>query len=385
MKKISALICAIICVSLILCSCEPQEITSNTANYGTLGVYYEYYGLSDSSRAVTSFRNMVNYFFSVGAYDEGWDYENSRVVGDFVIGDYTDSETNDSVCILTYTGESKDVVIPEQLDGKNVVALGAYNISYDECVRLPFKGVGFRSISLPSTLKYIYAGALEFDEEFFVSEQDKISKDFTLPESINVDPDNKYFSSENGVLYSKDKSCLLCVPMGYKADEFTVPASVQYIASDAIVCENIKQLNIGKNVVGINYPSYIFGKKLESINVDEQNEKYSSEDGVLFDKNKKILLSYPSMKKDKRYALPDTAEKVAANWGYVLKTEEIVFNEGIEECQIYEQPYVYSDYNAEGVAWYSSIKKICGYRGSGFDEAVYNIRSLSDIDFEYLN
>ena len=392
-KKLLSLICAFIMLCLMMCSCEPsKQIESNNKydDYGTYGVYYEHYGLDDIGYDHSYFSSILDMLFSTveDDYEYERNYENSRKSGDFVIGDYYSEDYElEGVCILDYMGSSKDVVIPEQVDGADVVALGAYDrsYSYDDWVCQPFENTGFRSITLPSTLKYIYYETLSFGDAVYISEQDKENYDITLPESINVDPENEYFSSENGILYSKDKTCLLNVPTNYQADALTVPDSVEYIAEEAIVCENIKRLNIGKNVIGINYPSCIFGKKLEQINVDKQNEYYSSNNGVLYNKDQTVLLNYPSMKQDKSYTLPDTVETVAANWGNVLNTEEIVFNENIQECNIYEPPYAYSEYNAEGVAWYSSIKKICGYRGTGFDEAVYNIRSSRDMDYEYLD
>lgn len=391
-KKPAAIVCAFLSTCLLLCSCEPtqkSESIKNYDDYGTHGVYNEHYGISDNGCSKSYFFNIMDVLFSaVKSNDERADrnYKNNRTAGDFVIGDYySDNDEFEGVCILDYTGDSKDVVIPEQLDGEDVVALGAYDIVYNECLRLPFEKTGFRCITLPPTLKYIYDGALEFSDVVFLSEQDRKNYDITLPEIINVDPENDYFSSENGILYSKDKTCLLCVPANYKAEQLTLPDSVEYIAENAIVCENIKQLNISKNVAGINYPSFIFSKKLERINVAEQNKHYSSNNGVLFSEDRTVLLNYPSMKSDKRYTLPDSVDTVVFNWGNVLCTEEIIFNENIKECNLYNRPYAYSEYNAEGIAWYSSIKKVCGYRGTGFDEAIYNLRSLRDIDYEYLN
>ena len=118
---------------------------------------------------------------------------------------------------------------------------------------------------------------------------------------------------------------------------------------------------------------------------DGRDDRYGDNGGVLFDKEQTMLLNYPSMKKDTRYTLPDSVSTVKANWGYVLNTSEIVFNSDIDECNLYERPCIYSYKNAESIAWYSSIKKVCGYRASGFSEAVYNIRSEDGIEFEYLN
>lgn len=396
MKKLIALILAIFCFAMVLCSCDKNNGEVDlTEEYSINGVYYEHYGLDYSYDYYkdTSFTDIVNSLFGIdNDYDDNDDtnYKNIRRCGDFVIADYYPDDNegeSDGVCIIEYMGKDKDIAIPAEFDGSDVTAIGAYE-DYGYGTFNPFADTGFNSIYLPSTVKYIYLGALTANDQVFVP--DDFKDDRAIPKEINVDPNNKYFCSENGILYSKDKSCLLCVPAAYEADELTIPDSVKYIAEDAIVCNNIKRINIGANVIGISYPSYIFSKKLEQINVSPNNEHYSSKDGVLFDKKQTKLLNYPSMKADMRYYLPDSVKNVAADWGYVLKTKEIVFNRNIEVCNLYdERPCVYSDSTADNIAWYSSIEKVYGYRGTEFDEIVYMLRSSgisnSDFGYEYID
>ena len=48
--------------------------------------------------------------------------------------------------------------------------------------------------------------------------------------SIKVDPNNKNYSSDNGILYSKDKKTLLACPAGKVAESLSIPTSVTKIA-----------------------------------------------------------------------------------------------------------------------------------------------------------
>ena len=51
--------------------------------------------------------------------------------------------------------------------------------------------------------------------------------------------------------------------------------------------------------------------KLLAIYVSEENEKYSSVNGILFDKHQKVLLCYPGGKTDSSYAIPDSVTTVS--------------------------------------------------------------------------
>lgn len=71
---------------------------------------------------------------------------------------------------------------------------------------------------------------------------------------------------------------------------------------------------------------------LESIEVEEGNEKYSSVDGVLFDKDKNILDRFPRMHKATSYHIPEGVEKIsfsAFSWCENLK--EISFPNSVKE------------------------------------------------------
>ena len=58
--------------------------------------------------------------------------------------------------------------------------------------------------------------------------------------------------------------------------------------------------------------SFLCCHRLREIIVDESNPYFSSEDGVLFNKDKTVLLKYPEDKKDKTYTIPDGVTEIAA-------------------------------------------------------------------------
>lgn len=87
---------------------------------------------------------------------------------------------------------------------------------------------------------------------------------------ISVDENNPNYSSQNGVLFNKAKSVLIQCP-GAFTGSFSVPASVTSIDSGAFA-----------NCNG-----------LSGISVDAANPNYSSQNGILFDKAKSLLIQCP--------------------------------------------------------------------------------------------
>lgn len=69
---------------------------------------------------------------------------------------------------------------------------------------------------------------------------------------INVDSNNKNFSSDKGVLYSKDKTLLIKCPMKTSLRSYEAADSVQTISDYAFYnCTSLKSLSLGKNTSAI--------------------------------------------------------------------------------------------------------------------------------------
>lgn len=92
----------------------------------------------------------------------------------------------------------------------------------------------------------------------------------------------------------------------------TIPDSVKTIGSEAFKrCSVLSQVIFGKGVMSIG--DYVFHESdaIKSIEVDEGNAYYSSEDGVLFDHDKTLLLKYPAMKDATSYTVPGSVLRIA--------------------------------------------------------------------------
>ena len=99
-------------------------------------------------------------------------------------------------------------------------------------------------------------------------------KEYKDIENIYVSPDNKYFSSVDGVLFSKNKTHIIFCPSAKR--KISIPAEVEKIdRSDFEHCED-----------------------LEEINVDKRNQSYVSVDGILFSKKEPHIIFCPKYRKN---------------------------------------------------------------------------------------
>ena len=143
-----------------------------------------------------------------------------------------------------------DIVIPETYNGLPVVGIGPEGF---------FENLGITSISVPKTVKEIGLGAFIYCGKLA---------------SINVDEENPVYSSENGVLYNKDKTELICVPYAYNERVFEIPETVTKIKTYAVyLCEKIDVIIVPDSVKSIeeagllsyNVELLVLGKGIEEL------------------------------------------------------------------------------------------------------------------------
>ena len=178
--------------------------------------------------------------------------------------------------------------------------------------------------------------------------------------SINVDSNNEKYMSDNGVLYTKDKKILIKYPGKKEGTEYlilqgvesiedyafyrctsltnitipnsvtsigqevfsdcrrltniTIPNSVTSIGSNAFrYCISLTNIVIPSSVTSIGYLAFYDCESLTSINVDSNNEKYMSDNGVLYTKDKKTLIKYPSKKDGTKYIIMQGVASIGDN------------------------------------------------------------------------
>lgn len=100
-------------------------------------------------------------------------------------------------------------------------------------------------------------------------------------------------------------------------------------------CSDLSEISIPKSVTTINPEAFKNCTKLTAIIVDSANTKYSSDEhGVLFDKEKTVLMQYPLGSKLQKYVAPETVKTVEdyAFYGSV-NLSEIHIPEAVESVE----------------------------------------------------
>jgi hypothetical protein len=92
-----------------------------------------------------------------------------------------------------------------------------------------------------------------------------------------------------------------------------------------------ESITIGKNIRFINETNFIYCKYLENIYVHEENEYFSSVDGVLYNKDMSKLLVYPLGKTENEFTVPDGV-KIIDEWAFSHNNyiEKIILSDSIE-------------------------------------------------------
>lgn len=147
-----------------------------------------------------------------------------------------------------YTGNAKEIDIPE---GITEISSKAFTFC-DELI----------SIVIPDSVESIDGDA--FDE-------------CTSLISIDVKGLNKFYASEDGILFNKHKTELIRYPAGKTNTSFSVPNSVQEIAAKAFQgCIHLETISIPNQVEEIKFGTFSDCCSLRSLNIPDETKVIES-------------------------------------------------------------------------------------------------------------
>lgn len=110
------------------------------------------------------------------------------------------------------------------------------------------------------------------------------------------------------------------------------PDSVKTIGTSAFLdCEGVKNIIIGKGLETIEVNTFGCCASLENITVDSENPNFASDElGVLFNKDKTLLVKYPEGNSRTKYTIPDSVTIIEAYAFYTAKNlTEVIIPDGV--------------------------------------------------------
>ena len=253
----------------------------------------------------------------------------------------------------TDTSISGTVEIPSELDGFTVTAIapgGFANCQNLTNIILPetLTTIGVSAFMYSSVMEMnIPASVTNIDFDSVLMQQNGPTFGGPILQNFNVDEDNPVYCSVDGVLFNKEKTSLLAYPAA-RVDNYNVPdgtieigpmafafsgavygpeygkfeilslpKTLEEIGAGAFSLSALSTLNIPASVKKISgdmqaqhMPSFWNCPLLKTINVDEANIAYASQDGVLFSKDMTYLLHYPEGAQNVEYKMPDSVTSV---------------------------------------------------------------------------
>lgn len=292
-----------------------------------------------------------------------------------------------TVEITKYSGTDEKVVVPSTINGKKVTSIGKSAFFYcksitsivipnsvtsigenafNECASLT-------SITLPNTIISIGNGTFSYCKNL---------KSITIPDSVKSIGEYAFcdcasltsIKIPDSVTSISDWAFTTCtgltsVTIGNGVTSIggaafngctgltsvTIPNSVKSIGMNAFAgCVSVKSLTIGNNVASIESGAFTSCKSLTNVTIPDsvtsvasaafidctsltnitvgsKNKNYSSENGILFNKDKTELCVYPAGNSRKEYKIPDSVTSIGENaFSYCTNLTNITISDSVK-------------------------------------------------------
>ena len=260
---------------------------------------------------------------------------------------YTYEVSKDGTIIITGCVESTKgaITIPSEIDGKSVTSIGGKAfwgctgltsiIIPDSVTSIGGKAFcvcsGLTSITIPDSVTSIGYGAFDgcsgltsitipnsvtsIGRETFQDCSGLTS--ITIPNSVTSIGDRAFCgcSGLTSITIPNSVTSIGYLAFGgcHSLTSITIPDSVTSIGGCAFsCCSSLTSITISNSVTSIGSCAFGECRSLTSINVASDNNYYSSNNGILFNKKKTELIRFPSRKSQTSYTIPNSVTSIGS-------------------------------------------------------------------------
>ena len=214
-------------------------------------------------------------------------------------GDLTYEVQDDGTIKITDCNESASgaLTIPSTIDGKKVTSIGKK--AFEHCRKLT-------NITIPNSVTSIGEDAFAYCSSL---------TNITIPNSVTSIEEYAFdscISLTNITIPDSVTSIGRCAFWNCNMlTSITIPDGVTSIGEDAFAyCSSLTSITIPGNVTSIGSCAFLGCRSLTSINVSNNNKNYSTIDGILFNKDKTEIITYPAKKKETSYDIPNSVTSI---------------------------------------------------------------------------
>ncbi len=138
-----------------------------------------------------------------------------------------------------------------------------------------------------------------------------IFKKCTALRKITVSRKNNNYKEIDGNLYTKDGKTLIYYANGKNDTSFSIPEGVERISCNAFSgCKKLVKIFIPDSVSNVDVSAFSDCINLANIFVSENNSFFKDINGVLYTKDGKTIIKYPTGKTDKQFRIPESVTRI---------------------------------------------------------------------------
>ena len=225
-----------------------------------------------------------------------------------------ESLPNGTISITQYNGVAEDLVIPKELDGKQISKIDSYAFSDSialKNVTIPESvcEIGKCAFSYCNNLQNVTIEGSQTELGTGIFEACTKLENVTLPDGLTEIPDFLFYACEGltelHIPNSVEKIGVSAFQGCDSLEHIQIPNQVNEIGGFAFdLCIALKEINIPASVEKLGDNIFYKCNNLKEISVDQQNPNYSSLDGSLYDKNQTMLIQYALGKSETAFTIP---------------------------------------------------------------------------------